>query len=196
MPKKPISDDPQGRIELRSWIVGFVDGEGSFVVSLFKSPKTKIGWQVFPEFSVSQSKKNLEALKELKRFFGCGNIYSQKSGRKEKWDRLYKFCVRNRKDLLEKIVPFFQKYPLQTKSKQRDFEIFVKVLKKLEGKKRLKIEHLREIAKLVSKMTHRKPFSESKAAQFLFPSETVRRGSARVRNKIQSDPCGDAGRMA
>lgn len=190
----PLSDNPQGRIEMEGWIVGFVDGEGSFLVNVFRSKEYKIGWQVFPEFNVSQIEKNLGTLKELQKFFGCGRIYEHKVGRKKNWNKLYKFCVRNRKDLKEKIIPFFLKHPLKSKTKRNDFKIFVKVLKLMDEKKHLTKRGLRKILKLVEKMTHRKPFKERKAFQFLFPSETVRRGPAK-QDKIQSDPCGDTGRV-
>ena len=40
----------------KNWIAGFVDGEGSFIVSIVKS-KTKIGFAVRLAFSIGQSEK-------------------------------------------------------------------------------------------------------------------------------------------
>lgn len=68
MPSKNASsaDNQQERIEMCGWIVGLVDGEGSFLINIFRSPRAKMGWQVFPEFNVSQAKKGIDLLYELK----------------------------------------------------------------------------------------------------------------------------------
>ena len=50
-------DNQQERLKTIGWIVGFVDGEGCFSVSVFKNKTTKNGWQIFPEFVVTQGEK-------------------------------------------------------------------------------------------------------------------------------------------
>ena len=49
----------QERLKIAYWLVGFVDGEGTFSVSVFKNDTTKTGWQVFPEFVVTQGNSKL-----------------------------------------------------------------------------------------------------------------------------------------
>ena len=119
--KRIRADNQQGRLN-PWWIVGFVDGEGCFSISIFKNVTTKLGIQVFPEFVVTQGAKSLTAINNLKDYFGCGKIYlnSRKDNHKEP---LYRYCVRSFADLQEKIIPFFDKYPLQT-YKYQDFLIF------------------------------------------------------------------------
>ena len=116
MPSKKVfsADNQQERIEICGWVVGFVDGEGSFLVNIFKSSRAKMGWQVFPEFNITQTKKGIDLLYRLKNFFGCGHIYAHRARnrKKNKWDPLYKYCVRARAELKEKIIPFFKKYPV------------------------------------------------------------------------------------
>lgn len=49
------ADNQQERLsQLGNYIAGFVDGEGSFNVSLRKKSDYKIGWQVVLSFNVSQ----------------------------------------------------------------------------------------------------------------------------------------------
>ena len=36
------------------WVTGFVDGEGSFMVNIYKNMERKVGWTVKPEFSITQ----------------------------------------------------------------------------------------------------------------------------------------------
>ena len=76
---------------------------------------------------------------ELRKFFGCGNVYFQKDERKNH-QNCYRYEVANRNDLKDIIIPFFKKYHLKLASKRKDFEIFCRIMKKIE-----KGEHLTEI---------------------------------------------------
>jgi hypothetical protein len=55
------SDNPSGagnqqeRPGLEQWVVGFVDGEGCFSISVVRNPGCLLGWQVQHEFSVTQA---------------------------------------------------------------------------------------------------------------------------------------------
>ena len=68
------ADNQQERLRTVGWIVGFVDGEGCFSVTIQKAT-TATGWQVFPEFVVTQGEKSLRALHDLKEFFECGKVF-------------------------------------------------------------------------------------------------------------------------
>lgn len=158
MPSNKASgaDNQQERLKIANWIVGFVDGEGCFTVSIFKNEKArrKLKWQVFPEFVVSQSAKNLEVLKIFKEFFGCGLIVRNKRYDNHNED-MYRYCVRNLNDLKEKIIPFFDEYPLKT-TKRYDFEIFKKIIALVDKKEHLKQDGLEKINNLRSLMNRKK----------------------------------------
>ncbi|MDI6916120.1 MAG: LAGLIDADG family homing endonuclease, partial [Desulfitobacteriaceae bacterium] len=66
------------------YIVGLVDGEGSFTVYI-KNPnnKEKIKRRVRaePRFYIKLIDKDKDILYEFKKFFGCGNVYFQKDTR-------------------------------------------------------------------------------------------------------------------
>ena len=149
------------------WIVGFVDGEGCFSVGVFRNRILKNGWQVFPEFVVTQGKKSLSALEELQEFFGCGKIFINTRYDNHR-EPLYRYCVRSTKDIREKIIPFFRKYPLRT-AKQKDFERFVRILAMMERKTHLTVKGMGKIARIVEQMNRKKP------SQYLESSETIRR---------------------
>ena len=125
----------------------------------------KSGWQVFPEFVVTQGKRSLEALQVLKEFFGCGRIYINRRHDNHSED-LYRYCVRSVKELRTKIVPFFQRNRLRT-AKAKEFEKFVQVLDLMKADKHLTDEGLAEIEQIAQRMNFRFRSSES--------SETVRR---------------------
>ncbi len=80
MPSKNATstDNQQESLKIACWIVGFTDGEGTFSVSRIKNSTTKSGYQIFPEFVITQGMKSAKALDEIKKFFGCGNIYINK----------------------------------------------------------------------------------------------------------------------
>jgi hypothetical protein len=83
------------------------------------------------------------------RFFQCGKIFINRRYDNHH-EQLYRYCVRNRHDLEQKIVPFFRKYSLQT-AKQNDFERFCQVLLMMKDKQHLSISGLKQIASLVGK---------------------------------------------
>ena len=151
------ADNQQDRIEVCGWITGFVDGEGSFLVNIFQSPRAKSKWQIFPEFNVSQSLKGKDLLVKLGKFFACGHIYAHNARniKQEKWDPLYKYCVRNRGELQEIIIPFFKNHSCLGKSKINDFERFVKVVQMMDKGEHLTKKGMIKIAKIAEKMTHR-----------------------------------------
>ena len=59
------------------WIVGFVDGEGCFSVSVHANPrfaKRSYGWQLHPTFQVYQHRRHRAVLEALQATFACGAI--------------------------------------------------------------------------------------------------------------------------
>ncbi len=162
-----MSDNQQERLEIESWICGFVDGEGCFSVSLIRNQTTKHGWQLFPEFVVTQGSKSRTCLERIKLFFKCGQIYENRR-HDNHTEHLLRYCVRTRHDLLEKIVPFFRAYPLQT-AKRKDFERFVKVLALMERNGHTTTSGLRQAARYIQAMNRKVP------SRFLESSETTRR---------------------
>jgi hypothetical protein len=124
------ADNQQERLD-PWWIVGFVDGEGCFSISTFKNKTCKSGYQTFPEFVITQGEKSKSTMEAIKSYFGCGNIYINRRYDNHKYN-LLRYCVRRREDLKNKIIPFFQKYPLQS-AKREQFEDFCKRLNDLES---------------------------------------------------------------
>ena len=113
------ADNQQERLKT-DWVVGFTDGEGCFSISVFKNKTSTLGWQVFPEFAITQSAKSLNTLEEIKKFFECGRIFINRRHDNHRED-LYRYCVRSTNDLNNIIIPFFEKNKLQS-SKVNDFK--------------------------------------------------------------------------
>ncbi len=132
-------------MDIRSYISGFVDGEGCFLISFSLRSKMKLGIEVRPSFSVSQHKRSQDVIFFLQRFFRCGGV------RFSKKDQNYKFEVRNIKELMKFIIPHFKKYPLMT-SKKDEFERFADICELIYSNHHLSREGLGKIIKLSEKI--------------------------------------------
>ena len=111
--------------QLNYYLAGFVDGEGCFNISLKKQKSAKLNWVLDPVFHVTQHSRNKSILYDLQKIFECG-IVIKKYGQPD----TMQFIVQSRREIIDKIIPFFKKYPLITK--KRDFEIFAEVVFELE----------------------------------------------------------------
>ena len=118
------------------WVVGFVDGEGCFHVSILRHPEMRTGYQVLPEFTVVQHERDIQILYALKAFFGCGVV-------RRNHDDQWAYRVRDLK-CLERICDFFTRHPLKTK-KNVDFIRFRRIVQKMREGKHLTREGLLEI---------------------------------------------------
>jgi len=139
---RTISRKDLDRKHLGYFISGFVEGEGSFNISLRRKADYKVNWQVVMSFNVSQ--KDPTVLRIIRRELGCGIIKVRKH------DHLYSFDVTKPRDIIQKVIPYFQKFPLLSESKNKNFVIFCKVARIMDegGHKNLiglkKIVMLRE----------------------------------------------------
>ena len=160
------ADNQQERLNA-GWIVGFTDGEGCFHISINKIDKMKLGWQVLPEFRIVQNKYDEQVLYQIQKYFGFGQITVN---RKDHYGVRKEFRDRGLENLTQ-IIEFFEKHPLQTKSKQENFQLFKQVIEMMEDGQHLKQNGLDKIANIVSRM-NRKP-----KIKYLESSETTRQTS-------------------
>lgn len=121
------ADNQQERLlrsvdNLNNYLAGFIDGDGSFNVCIHRSKFTRLGWNINPLFQVYQHKDNSDILSVIKDVFGCGKI-SEKGGN----PLCNVYNVDSIKNIIEVVIPFFDKYPLIS-SKQNDFLIFKEIV--------------------------------------------------------------------
>jgi hypothetical protein len=127
------------------YITGLVEGEGCFHVSFTLRKRLPLGIETRPSFSVSLNRGDLDLLKRLQSYFECGGIRFSRS------DRTYKFEVRSVPDLVRKVLPHFESYPLQGK-KGKDFERFSEICKKVHANLHRNRAALREIIEMAYSM--------------------------------------------
>jgi len=98
------------------WIVGFTDGEGCFHVAVNRHKDIKYGFQIQPEFSITQHVQDIHLLYGLKEYFQCGTVCVNHGDR-------FQWRVRNRNHLVEIVLPFYEKHTLKRK-RQLEFQRF------------------------------------------------------------------------
>ena len=166
------SENPSGAVNqqerpgFEQWVVGFVDGEGCFSISVVMNSGCRLGWQVQHEFSVTQAAPSESALEDLKRFFSCGTIIENRRHDNHRHS-LMRYSVKRRPDLVERIIPLFEEHPLRT-AKHYDFEAFSNVVSMMRRDQHLTREGLTKIA-LITETMNRKQRS-----RFLESSEAIR----------------------
>jgi hypothetical protein len=132
-------------VDLPSYISGYVDGEGCFTVSISPRATLLVGWEVRPSLSVSQNEDRSEVLLEIQSYFDCGTLRPDRSDRTLKWE------VRSLPLLVARIIPHFERYPMRS-SKQRDFELFADVCRRMVRVEHRTVTGLREIVRLAGAM--------------------------------------------
>ncbi len=136
------------------YIVGLIDGEGGFTVFIRNPEENKIikrRVKAEPRFYIKLIEKDKNILYELKKFFGCGNVYFQKDNRFNH-QNCYRYEVTKREDLENVIMPFFKKHKLKLKSKVKDFKIFCGLMKRIKNNEHLTKSGLIKMYKLKQKM--------------------------------------------
>ena len=166
------SDNPTGaanqqeRPGAEQWVVGFVDGEGCFSISVVRNPGCRLGWQVQHEFAVTQAAPSRAALELLVEVFGCGVVIEQHRTDNHR-QPLLRFSVKRREQLVASVVPFFERNPLRT-AKCADFEKFAQVLQLMQEGAHLEKDGLSVIASITESMNRRQ------RSRFLESSEAIR----------------------
>ena len=123
-----------------SYVVGLVDGEGSFNVRVNRQRRRA---RVELKFSLKLRYQDKEMLDSLQHFLGCGKVYIQRDDRKNH-SLCYRFEVQNKKQIVEQIIPFFDKNPPKIPSRYRDFELFKQIVE-LSSKEPIDLEKIEQI---------------------------------------------------
>jgi len=135
----------EDKVDLPSYISGYVDGEGCFTVSISPRPTLRVGWEVRPSLSVSQNGDRSEVLLMIQRHFDCGTVRPDRSDRTLKWE------VRSLPLLMAVVIPHFRRYPLQS-GKQRDFELFADICERMTRGDHRSAGGLKEIVRRAGEM--------------------------------------------
>ena len=157
------------------WVVGFVDGEGCFSVSIHRHEGVRsFGWQINPVFQVSQHRDASRVLDALVWFFGAGKVRTKGDGSTVKV-----FAVDRRRELVERVIPFFRLHlPVV---KRADFERFADIVRRLEAREHFTPEGFEHIVRLAYAMTaNGKQRTRSLETVLAGSSETARQARSKL----------------
>ncbi len=127
------------------YITGLTEGEGCFSVSFTLRDRLSVRIETRASFSISLNKRDKVLLERVRQCLSCGGIRFSRS------DNTYKYEVRNIAELTEKVIPHFEKYPLQG-SKAEDFQKFREICKMIRANLHLSRKYLPRIIELAYSM--------------------------------------------
>lgn len=152
------------------YFLGFVDGEGCFCIALKKQKSAKMRWVLDPIFHVTQHKNQKELLEHFQKLLGCG-VVMKKYGQ----ENTMQFVVQSRRELVEKVIPFFRKHKLLVKRKS--FEIFAEVVEGLDKHQHSNVKDFKKLVKKVFSMNNEgkyRKYTLKEVLETLGSSETIR----------------------
>jgi hypothetical protein len=129
------------------WIVGFVDGEGCFSVSIHRNELAvrSHGWQLHPVFHVYQHVRYRGVLEELINVFGCGRVRLKGPN-----SSVATYAVDSLRSLEAAVLPFFERHPLVIKD--RDFRTFAGIVRAMIRKEHFDPEGFNRLVRLAYSM--------------------------------------------
>ena len=107
---------------------GFISAEGCFMVSIRESKTHSLGFQVILMFELTQQSRDKQLIQSFINYFGCGKYYARAN------KDVCEFKITKFKDITEKIIPFFKKYPIVV-VKAKYFADWCKVAELMKEKK-------------------------------------------------------------
>jgi LAGLIDADG endonuclease len=137
---------------LKPWqVTGLTDGEGSFTLSNYV---TKTGSTIKLEFKITQKSHSEGILHELKKYFNCGSVVIDNRKTETK-----KYRVSRLSDIIEKIIPHFDKYPCLT-SKFLNYNDWKKIALIIKNKEHLTLIGLEKIKIIMKNMNKKISFED------------------------------------
>ncbi len=145
--KAPFGKERIRRKKLNpNYVAGFIDGEGSFSVSIGRHKTLKRGLEIRPEFEIEVRADDREILERILITIGCGRIYDL-SYERYGWYPHVKYKITNNKDLTKFLFPFLDKCPLQAKKKEV-YKRFKTIVLKVKQKEHLTDKGFKKIIKI------------------------------------------------
>ena len=168
----PIGADNQQETKLRAldplWVVGFVDSEGCFSVSIHHElARPTVGWHIQPTFQVSQHQDHRDILENLAHFFGCGTVRSKGTG-----SSVDVYVVHSSVQLCERIIPFFEAH--EPRVKRDDFEPFAFITRAVRTRSHHRPDVFTEVVQCAYSMNARGRQRKRPIEAVLGSSETTR----------------------
>lgn len=123
--------------EIKHFLAGFIEGEGALCVSIKRHPTARFGYLVDPEFFLYQHTSGRPLLELAAEVFGTGSIFPKPGN-----PRVLVFAITSSRSLIDKVVPFFERYVAPISCKRATFERFREILEMMGRKEHLSADGL------------------------------------------------------
>ncbi|MBI1934606.1 LAGLIDADG family homing endonuclease [Candidatus Peregrinibacteria bacterium] len=160
------------------YLAGFADGEGSFNVSTVnRNQDFRTGWKIVLTFNISQRDHTL--LHVFQETLRCGRIH-------DRGDGVGYYDVHRISDIIDIVIPFFERFSLRSATKKHQFNVFRLVVHLVHEKAHCTYDGLKRILALretVHVARKRKYTSEQILTSFHIrnPQRLIRRTPQRLR---------------
>lgn len=118
--------------QLKYFLAGFIEGEGSLTVSCKAHKDSRFGFYLDPEFFLYQHKSGRELLELTRELFQTGRIYPKPGN-----PMVLVYAITDRRSLKEKVVPYFERYVFPFSCKKQVFIAFKEIIELFERKEHL-----------------------------------------------------------
>jgi len=157
-------------VDIGNYITGFVDGEGSFNVSIKKRLDYKESWKLTASFNISQ--KDRVILAWIKHILGCGTLRERKDG-------VVYYEVTNITSLHDVVLTFFRTYGFRSAYKKNNFRIFSEIVSIMYSGKHNTKEEFQKVLELREKLNpgigRKRKYTLSNVVTSEESSETIRK---------------------
>ncbi len=137
---------------IKGYVIGFIDAEASFSVSVKLQKDLKHGVRLDPVFSITQARK--EPLELISKTINAGRII-RKPGQKH----LYLLIIDNMSELVKGLIPFLDKYKKQMYVKKGQYHAFREIVLSLHKGAHKNTEKLKELVYKAYKLSESNPKS-------------------------------------
>lgn len=137
-------------------VAGYIDADGNFSATINKKGVIKCCFQIEARDDEAETFDEIQA-----RLGGIGGIYRYHyPGNTSRRPRnpTIKLVVQKRKDLIETLIPFFEKYPLRAK-KQKGYEVWAKLVRLMDTGKHLVEPGRKEAVALIDKLRQSRQYA-------------------------------------
>jgi hypothetical protein len=109
-----------------NWLLGFIEAEGNFYVTVTPNKTSKLGYRVITNFSIAQNAVERPVLLAIQNYFGCGSIV-EKQHKFDNRKLMLEYRITGMKDINNILIPFFENHKLIT-TKLLDYLDFKEVM--------------------------------------------------------------------
>src|SRR2546430_7625079 len=136
------------------------------MIRIMNSSTHHVGFQVLLKFYITQHSRDEELIRSLVTYLNCGGITFYEE------NQSIHFVVTKFSDFTDKIIPFFDKYPI-IGEKSKDFEDFCKAAELMKAKEHLTSEGIKKLTQIKNGMNKKRINSTNLPTGKRFMSTTI-----------------------